>query len=132
MSSVEDVSLRLAAIHDELAALPDGPSPERYILLKELDLLREEAAGFVANVDTERPTTDLEAELASLRRSRKQILDARKGYVMSKGGDNAGPASGTWVKLSIQSRSAAGVDRLNVRISRIEDVLASRREDNPE
>ena len=49
------------------------------------------------------------------------------GYVMSKGGDNAGPASGAWVKLSSQTRAAGGLDWINVRISQIEDVLAERR-----
>ena len=33
MSRVDDVALRLAAIQDELMALPAGPSADRYRLL---------------------------------------------------------------------------------------------------
>ena len=126
MSRVEEVALRLAVIHDELTALGDGPSPVRFQLLTEQDSLREEAAGFAEETDSERSTDDLEAELVSLRRRRKEIVRSRSGYVMGKGGDSAGPVSGAWVELSKQSRSAAGLDRMNVRISHIEDVLASR------
>ena len=127
MSRVEDIALRLAAIHDELTALGDGPSAERYQLLTEQDSLRGEASGFAQQTDSERSTGELEAELVSLKRRRKGIVRSRSGYVMGKGGDNAGPASGAWVKLSEQSRSAAGLDQMNARISHIEDVLASRR-----
>lgn len=128
MSRVEEIALRLAAIQDALLALPAGPSRERYDLLTEQDALREEAAEFAVQVDAGRSTADLEAELASLKRRRHEIVDSRRGYVMGKGGDNAGPASAAWVRLSGQSRSAAGLDQMNARISTIEDVLAARGE----
>lgn len=131
VSRVEDVTLRLAAIQEELLALPDGPSEKRYQLLVERDALREQAAEFAVDVDAERSTAELEAELLSLRRRRREIVESRSGYVMGKGGDSQGPASGAWVKLSGQSRSAAGLDHINVRISRIEDVLASRKNREP-
>lgn len=128
MSRVEDVALRLAAIQDELTSLPEGPSLDRYDLLKEQDILRAEAGVFGVHVDTERSTKDLVAELESLKQRRKSIVSSRSGYVMGKGGNSAGPASGAWVKLSAESQSASGLDQLNVRISRIEDVLAARRD----
>ena len=127
MSRVEEVALRLAVIRDELMALGDNPSTERYQLLTEQDSLRAEAGGFAEQSESERPTEHLEAELVALRGRRKGIVRSRSGYVMGKGGNSAGPASGAWVGLSKQSRSAAGLDRINVRISHLEDVLASRR-----
>ena len=132
MSRVEEVALRLAAIQDKLMALPTESSEDRYHLLKEQDALREEAAEFAVGVDSGRSTEELEAELASLERRRKAIVSSRSGYVMSKGGDSAGPASGAWVGLSGKSHAAAGIDRLNVRISQIEDELAARRASNTE
>lgn len=49
---------------------------------------------------------------------------------MGKGGNNQGPASAAWVQLSASGRSASGVDRLNVRISHLEDVLSRRTGDS--
>ena len=121
------MSHRLAEIHDALVALPDGPSVERFNLLKERDGLRAEAEDFKGNVDETRSDSELKAELASLRRRRKQVIGERTGYVTSKGGNNAGPSSGAWVKLGAKSMAAGGLDHLNVRISHIEQVLASRR-----
>lgn len=126
MTRLEEVTLRLAAIQDALMALPDGASSERHELLKERDALRAEAAGFSVDHDQNRSTQELEAELASLRHRRKQIVGARSGYATGKGGNNAGPASGAWVKLAEQSKSAGGLGVLNARISQIEDVLATR------
>lgn len=126
MSGAGEIALRLAAIQEELAALPDGPSADRYQLLKERDGLRLAAAQYAADIDSERPTEELQAELASLKQQRRQLVESRSGYVMSKGGNSQGPASAAWVKLSVSGRSASGVDRLNVRISHLEDVLSQR------
>lgn len=131
MSRVEDISHRLAEIHDALAAL-DGPSDNRFILLKERDAVRAEARAFSAGADQKRSNEDLESELDSLKSLRKQVVGSRTGYATSKGGNNAGPSSGAWVKLGGQSRAPGGAERLNVRISHIEDVVASRRRRKPE
>lgn len=130
MSGVEEIALRLAAIHDELAALPEGPSVARHELLKERDGLRRAASQYAADIDLERPTEALKAELASLRQQRRHLIESRSGYVMGKGGNNQGPASAAWVQLSASGRSASGVDRLNVRISHLEDVLSRRTGDS--
>jgi hypothetical protein len=83
---VEEVTLRLAAIQDELLALSPGPSPERFQLLTERDALRETAATFEDDSDDHRSIEALQAELASLEHQRNTILDTRSGYVTSKGG----------------------------------------------
>lgn len=126
MNTVEEVTLRLAAIQDELLSLPKGPSTRRYELLKEQDGLRALASKFAVRADQGRASDDLRSELKALQQRRKSLVDSRAGYVMSKGGDSAGPASAAWIRLSKQSQSASGVDQLSVRISQIEDELAAR------
>lgn len=126
VSGVEEIALRLAAIQGELAALPEGPSAERYQLLKERDGLRQAASQYAVDLDLKRPTEELEAELTSLKQRRRQLVESRSGYVMGKGGNNQGPASAAWVQLSVSARSASGIDALNVRISHLEDVLSQR------
>lgn len=128
MSRVEELAKRLAEIQAELTELAGKPSPRMFELLTEQDALRAEAGGLAHSVDADRSTSELEAELASLVKLRKSLVDARTGYATGKGGNNAGPASGAWVTLNAQSHAASGVDRLTTRISHIEDVLASRRE----
>ena len=126
MGELEDVTRRLAAIQDDLLGLPDGPSERRYELLKERDDLRRRASEFAAARDAHRSTADLKSELEALIKQRKETFKSRAGYVMGKGGNNAGPATAAWIKLSAQSRGASGLDRLNARIAMIEDALAAR------
>lgn len=131
MKTVDEIARRLGEIHGELSALPEGQSSQRYELLKERDELRNAAAEYASSADEGRSTQELEAELASLRRSRKQIVASKTGYATSKGGNNAGPASGAWVGLSQKSLAAGGLARLNMRIGRLEDEIAAKHEEQP-
>lgn len=120
----DEVSLRLATIIDELAALPEGPSPERYRLLTERDSLRSRAADLTLAVDEARSIESLNAELASLKRQRAAMLKTRGGYVMGGSADNAGRVGASLTKLE-SHRGSSEIERLNVRITTVEDVLAS-------
>lgn len=82
MDSLEEITLRLAGIIDDLAALPEGPSPERFRLLKEQDVLRARAAEFAVEVDADRSTDSLQSELAALERQRRVLVNSGGGYVM--------------------------------------------------
>lgn len=126
MSSVEDIAHRLAAIIDELALLPDGPSSERFHLLQERYTLRDQAAQFALEADAERSTESLEAELASLKQRRHSLVDETGGYVTGGSGDSAGRAGAAFTAVHGRVVSAGGVEQLTVRISRIEDVLTVR------
>ena len=118
----------------EISALLDGPSrdpsPEHLALLSERDQLRAEATRLRTGKDTGRSVAQLEAELASLQRRRRALVAARSGYATGKGGNNQGPASAAWVKLSVQGREAAGLTQLTTRISEIESELARRGGEN--
>lgn len=123
LNRLEEVTLRLAAIRDELLALPEGPSPERFKLLTEQDALRAEASAFAEDADSHRSTEELKAALDSLTQRRRAILESRSGYVTSRGG---APTAGAWVGAEGRAQSAAHIERLNVRISEIEDELRDR------
>ena len=129
-SGVKEVALQLAAIRGKLLALPDGPSPERYQLLKEQDALRLKASEFAVDADRDKSTEELEAELVSLKHRRKEIVDSRSGYAMGSGGSNQAATSGAWVKLSAQAHAASDLDRLTARISHLQDVLMDQEGDN--
>jgi hypothetical protein len=129
MSSVEEIVLRLAAIIDELAALPEGPSPERFQLLTERYTLREQAREWKMAVDEGRSTESLEAELASLTQRRKSLVKSRGGYITGDSADSAGRVGAPMTALRGNRGSVGGVDQLTVRISQIEDTLATRSRD---
>ena len=126
MSDVEETVKRMAAIVDELAALPDGPSPERFRLLQEQDALRAHSARFAASVDAERTTESLAAELEAVRQQRAALVKSKGGYVTGDSADSAGRVGAALAGLGDRAGSAAPIERLTVRISQIEDVLASR------
>jgi hypothetical protein len=127
MTRIEEVGRRLAEVVVELAGLPSGPSPERFALLREQDALRAEAREWEASADHGRTTESLEAELTELRRSRRALVGTRGGYVMGDGADSAGRIGVALTTMRGRTGSNAEIDRLTVRISRIEDVLAARR-----
>lgn len=128
--AVDDLNLRLAGIQDALLALPAGPSPERFALLTQRDQLRALAAD--QRPDEGRTVAELVAELDSLKRQRRQIVRDGTGFATGKGGNNQGAVAGAWVTLGVQARSSPGLFWINARISRIEDLLATSSEPEPQ
>ena len=131
MSNATDrdaVTRRLAEIVDELAALPDGPSAERFALLTERDALRAQARSAAASADDHRSTESLEAELAELTQRRRSLVRSRGGYVMGDSADSAGRIGAALTAMQGRAGAPTELERLTVRISHIEDVLAKRNE----
>lgn len=125
-TDLDRVTQELAETQDALLALPDDAFADRYELLKRRDALRDQAAVFHQDRDAGRPLVDLRSELEALRARRESILSASTGFATSKGGNNAGPAAGAWVKLGVAARAGAGLDAIIVRVSELEDEIASR------
>ena len=123
------ISHRLAEILDELAALPDGPSPERFELLTERDSFRSRAADLQVPTDEGRSVESLNAELASLKSQRKALVKDRGGYITGDSADSAGRVGVSLTRLGSQSAETSQIERLTVRISHIEDVLNAKRGD---
>ena len=124
--SIEELTGRLAEIQDQISAMASGASREKFALLTERDQLRDHAKDFRRSTDANRSTSSLQAELDEHKSRRRQTVRSRTGYVMAKGGNSAGPASGAWVKLGRQGLSGGNLGTMNVRISELEDELASR------
>jgi hypothetical protein len=123
------ISHRLAEILDELAALPDGPSSERFELLSERDSLRSRAADLHVATDDGRSVESLNAELASLKSQRKALAKDRGGYITGDSADSAGRVGVSLTRLRSQSAETSQIERLTVRMSHIEDVLKAKRGD---
>jgi hypothetical protein len=102
MASVASLVQELSEIQDRLVALPDDAFAERSELIRRRDELRSEAEAHAAGADPARPTEDLLAELAALRRRRSDLSTAGSGAVSDE------------------------AIRLESRIARIEVILESR------
>ncbi len=108
MNAVETLVRQLAAIQNQLIALPDDAFTQRFELLRRQEELRSAAAHHAAGTDMERPTEDLLAELVSLR---LQLDRTDRGTVS--------PASKSGV-------SGLSRYRIEGRIGRIKDILIDR------
>ena len=131
MSSVEDITSRLAEIHDLLAALPKDAFAERFALAQEQDALRQKAKEFLRSEDSKRSTDRLRSELESLLKRRRLLVESRTGYVIIEG-ETSLFAPSAWVKLTTDAKKSAGVDVLDVRVSQIRDELARREQTGSE
>ncbi|MFQ5554954.1 MAG: hypothetical protein ACE5GC_06245 [Acidimicrobiia bacterium] len=125
-ATLDHVTRRLAEIQDALLALDDDAPGERHRLLTERDGLRARAGVFRRDADMDRSDDDLAAELASLRLRRIKMMSLRTGFATSKGGSNHGPASAAWVRLGAEARGGSDLEKINVRIARLEEVLDRR------
>ena len=124
--SLDEVNRRLAEIDGLLESSHRDPSPEHFALLVERDHLRAVASDHRLEPDAGRTDEALRAELAGLTKRLAAETKSRTGYVISKGGNNAGPAAGAWVELAAKSRAGGSIDQLITRISAIEAELERR------
>ena len=128
-ADLESITRQLAEIQDRLLALPDDAFAERYELEKRQDALRDAAAEFRSDWDAQRPTEELEAELAALRARLQAIEDERIDMVVQSGGGTlAGPGADGWggVAINQEIEAAHGAPAIRDRIARIVGLLADR------
>ena len=111
---------------DRLLARPEDAYAERSELLTRQYELRDLAADFRQDADADRSTADLFAELDALKDQRETLISTRIGFATGKGGNSAPAVSGAWVKLGMDALAGAGLDSLNARIAKLEDLLAHR------
>lgn len=127
MTTVDDIVKELADIQRRLLDLPDGDRAEQFKLLSRRDELRRQASALGGTWDADRPTEDIEAELASQRERLEALVDSHSGYVTSRGGNSQGPDGGEKAKLTWRAKQAAGIDPILARIAYLESLLAKRR-----
>jgi len=134
MEPTNDISTRLAAVHDAIRELPDDAFAEKHELLKEQDKLREEAAQYAVDLDAQRSEVDLLSELSGLRSQLKQLEKQKIDLVTQAGGGatgtgNMGNLGG--VQINARMMEASGANRLQARIGLIKGILTDRGVDVP-
>ncbi len=128
LSELERVTQELAAVQDQLLALPSDAFAERYALQTRQDKLRSEAAALAVDWDDQRTPDDLQAELKALKARVSLVVDQHSGYATGHGtGFGGGGVSAAVAKLANEARANSGVDQLLARINAIEDALAARK-----
>lgn len=125
----------LADVQDRLSALPSDAFAERYELRCRQDELRDQVASLRVDLDVERSTDDLLAELAGQRARLAEIESQRIDVVsQSGGGTYAGAGSDGWgaVEINRQIENGSGASELRARIGRIKGILIDRGVELPE
>lgn len=129
MSDADSVTAKLADVQKRLLELPDDAFAEKYELLKERDLLRDEASEASRAIDSDRSDEDLLRELASLRARAATIEGKRIDLVMQAGGGGAttgemGNLGG--VKLNKAIEDSHGLPKIRARIGVLKGTLTDR------
>lgn len=128
MADVDELIRELGEVQDRLIALPDDAFAERFELLRRQDELRERAAAHTAGVDNERPTEDLLAELAALRKRRDSLESQHINVMLQASNVDAAGFSGHADAAQMNRRmdDAQGMAQIVSRIGRLKGVLADR------
>ena len=132
---LDALNRELAGIQDELLALADDAFAERFALQKRQDELRERAAAFHQDWDSQRSTEELQAELKARRAQLKGIEDQKINLAMfSSGSRGAGAGSSGLGGVSLNQGllKAQGANRVHARIGVIKGILADRGIDSDE
>ncbi len=126
-NSREEITRRLAEIDEELWSLDAGDFRTKYELQSERDRLRAIVRSEV-DMDADRSTEDLLAELKARRRALTQIQKSMVNSAGMSGGGGAGayagPADG--VRLNTEIVAGTGAKELSQRISKLETILTQR------
>lgn len=130
MSDLDRITQELAAVDDALWQLPQDAYAERYELLKKRDALREEASHLPHDWDAQRPTEELQKELAAQRHHLDAIVDEQIDLVSDAGGGGMGGSSGDkdagTFGLNQKIAEANNAAAIRARIGRIEGILKDR------
>ena len=123
----------LSEVQDRLNSLPADAFGERYQLRCRQDELRDQMATLRVDVDAERSTEELLAELSGLR-SRLAESEGQRIDMVSQAGGSGGltgamtPEEG----LNRKMQAAAGAGEIRSRIGRIKGILTDRDVEIPE
>jgi len=130
MSKLDELDHRLGEIRDELSKLGDEEYSRKYELHAERDRLRAEAAEFQKDLDLDRPSSEL---IAELKQHRKQLETIESKYInvaeqldsgFGLAGERSGPGDSEWINANItEGTGRAGIE---ARIAHLEAVLKER------
>lgn len=127
MADVTTLVQQLADLQDRLLALDPSDHARKFALEKERDILRSRAAEFASRIESERPVTDIERELAALQARVDTINKSKIDMVMQSGGAGLNAGAGAdgmgGVILNQKIGAAGGINRIKVRIAHLEALL---------
>lgn len=129
MSDIDAILKELYEIDVKLDELPADAFNERITLRERHEELQAEANQMASQADSDRPTADIEAELASLEQRLSQIKGERIDIVeQSGGGDSAGAgAEGLGAQgINWQIEAGEGVPEIRERIGKLKGELRKR------
>lgn len=127
MSDPTELNRKLAAVQDQLIALPDDAFAERWELRKEQDELRKQASEFSYALYDDKFDDELLDELRGLREQMKAIEKQRIDLVVqagSGGASNMGNLGGVAINKGIDD--AMGLPAIKAKIGHIKGVLGDR------
>ena len=129
MSDLDRIFSELSEISVRLMDLPEDAYDERAELEARREALHAEAAELRASIGDQRPTSEIETELHSLRERWHQIKSSQIDVVSQQGGSGleSSQSSGTF-DINRQIAEGQGADELQDRIRHLEKVLADRAE----
>jgi hypothetical protein len=135
VTRLADLRRRIAEIFDELAALGPGRFGQQHALLTERDALQAELHELEGRgtLTDERPTEEIEREVAALRSSAEALRRQHIDLVSQAGGGPHGGEMGNLGATGLNQRmdEASGFNQLMRRIGRLEALLEDRRRGDP-
>jgi len=129
MSDIDAILRELAEIDEKLETLPADAFNERITLHDRQTELRAEVARLSAEIPADRPTADIEAELASLENRLAEIKGERIDVVEQSGGGDAAGAGAEGLGatgINWQIEQAEGAPAIRDRIKVLKDALRNR------
>jgi hypothetical protein len=129
MSDLDRIFSELSEISVRLMDLPEHAYDERAELEGRREALHAEAAALRESIGDQRPTSEIETELESLRERWHQIKSSQIDVVSQQGGSalESSQSAGTF-DINRQIAAGQGADELQARIRHLEKVLADRAE----
>lgn len=129
MDDIGDLAAQLADVQRQLLDLPDDAFAERFELKKRQDTLRLQARAHAQDLDKQRSTEDLLAELSGLRSQMLHIEGQRIDLVRQAGSGGAvssemGNLGGVQINKGIDD--AMGLPKIKARLGLIKGILIDR------
>ncbi|KAA3635533.1 MAG: hypothetical protein DWP92_10870 [Armatimonadetes bacterium] len=129
MDDIGDLAAQLADVQRQLLDLPDDAFAERFELKKRQDALRLQARAHAQDLDKQRSTEDLLAELSGLRSQMLHIEGHRIDLVRQAGSGGAvssemGNLGGVQINKGIDD--AMGLPKIKARLGLIKGILIDR------
>lgn len=131
VDDLDAIRRELAEIVDLLSATPGDDFATRHALMKRRDELRAAADRHRTDHDEQRPTEDLQAELAAREAQLEALVGEAMDMVTQAGGSGGGGTGAGYVSageagINVAMRDAGGAPQIRERIARLRQILESR------